>query len=87
MMRGPIQKCPELAPASPLGANDGRAKWASGAVIGGSVRSLTTPSSDEAQAERRQASARHSITDRTALFFTKQNLQIEKSGATAGHEG
>jgi hypothetical protein len=47
-MGAPIQKppeCPELTPASPPGAYDGRAKWAEVDVIGGSkgADSVTTP--------------------------------------------
>ena len=40
------QKCPELTPASPPGAYDGREKWAEVDVIGGSkgADSFTTPS-------------------------------------------
>ena len=60
----PVQKCPALEPASPFGANEGRAKWASAAVLGGSPppRSVTTPScGDEAQAESSHAMVKPSI--------------------------
>ena len=86
-LRGPIQKCPVLDPASPLGANDGREKWAAVLVIGGSfeVLSVTTPSSGpEAQAESSHAIIKANIPNDTARLFTKRNLPIELPDATAG---
>ena len=88
-MRGPIQKCPLLDPASPLGANDGRWKWASVAVIFGSLdRSVTTPSWDsEAQAERSHTIIEASIPHHAARLFTKRNLLIEDPDATTAIRG
>src|SRR6516164_8793262 len=84
-MLGPIQKCPELLPPSPLGAYDGRGKWASVAVIFGSVfRSVTTPFwGSEAQAESNHAIIKASIPHQAARLFTKRNLLIEDRDATA----
>jgi hypothetical protein len=81
-----IQKCPELLPPSPLGAYDGFGKWASIAVIFGSVfRSVTTPSWDsEAQAQSSQAIIKASIPHQAARSFTERNLLIEKPDATSG---
>ena len=80
----PIQKCPELDPDSPFGAYDGRAKWASVAVIFGSVDpSVTTPSWDcEAQAESSHTIIKASIPHQAARLFTKRNLLIEDRDAT-----
>src|SRR5262245_39656217 len=77
-LRGPIQTCPELAPASPLGAYDGRGKWAAVAVIAGPpARSVTTPSSgDEAQAESNHAITKARIPHHEERLFTKRNLLI-----------
>jgi len=81
-----IQKCPEVDPASPLGAYEGRGKWASVAVIFGSVfRSVTTPSWDsEAQAESSHAIIKATIPHHAAGLFTKRNLLIEERDATTG---
>src|SRR4030095_5267189 len=78
----PIQKCPELVPASPPGAYDGRAKWAAALVIGGSfcADSVTTPpSGDEAQAESSHAITNASIPDHAERLFTKPNLPVAES--------
>jgi hypothetical protein len=86
----PIQKCPELVPDSPLGAYDGRAKWAAVLVIGGSVGadSVTTPSwDDEAQAESSHAITKGSTAYHAACLFTKPNLLIEETVATSGIRG
>src|SRR5215472_11178150 len=85
----PIQKCPELLPPSPLGAYDGFGKWASIAVIFGSVfRSVTTPSWDsEAQADSKQAIIKASIPHHAACLFTTRNLLIDDPGATSGTRG
>jgi hypothetical protein len=83
----PIQKCPELDPLSPLGAYDGRGKWAAVAVMAGSVdpRSVTTPSSlDEAHAERRHAINKTSTARHTRRLFTKPNLLSAEPDATSG---
>jgi hypothetical protein len=77
------QKWPEVLPDSPLGANDGRGKWASVAVIAGSVRSVTTPvsESDEQQASS-HPTVKQSIAQHAARLFTNRNLLIEHRGAT-----
>ena len=83
----PTQKCPELIPASPPGAYDGRAKWAEVDVIGGSVGpdSVTTPSwGDEAQAESSHAITKASIPHHAERLFTKPNLAMAKPHATSG---
>jgi hypothetical protein len=82
----PIQKCPELDPLSPLGAYDGRGKWAAVAVIPGSVppRSVTTPSwGDEAQAESSHAITKAIIPHHAERLFTKPNLLIAEPDATS----
>ena len=83
----PIQKCPELDPASPLGPYDGRGKWAAVAVIGGSkgADSVTTPSwGDEAQANRSHAITKASTPPHAARLFTKPNLLSTEPDATSG---
>ena len=85
----PIQKCPELVPLSPLGAYDGRWKWAAVAVIGGSegADSVTTPSwGDEAQAESSHAITKVSIPQHAARLFTKPNLLCPGPDATRAIE-
>jgi hypothetical protein len=78
-----IQKCPELIPAPPEGANDGRAKWASGEYVPGSVDSVTTPSSlDEAQAESRHPITKEITPHKTARFSTEANVPIAQPDAT-----
>ena len=83
----PIQKCPELDPPSPFGAYEGFGKWASIAVICGSVfRSVTTPFwGSEAQAESSHAIAKATIAHHPAYLFTKPNLPIEQADATNGN--
>lgn len=84
------QKCPELTPASPPGAYDGRAKWAEVDVIGGSkgADSFTTPcSGDEAQAESSHTITKPSIPHLTERLFTKPNLLITEPDATSGTRG
>jgi len=85
----PIQKCPELDPPSPFGAYEGFGKWASIAVIFGSVfRSVTTPSWDsEAQAQSSHAIIKASIPPHAACLFTTRNLLIDDFDATSGIEG
>jgi hypothetical protein len=83
----PAQKCPELIPASPPGAYDGRGKWAEVDVIGGSVGpdSVTTPSwGDEAQAESSHAITKASVPRHAERLFTKPNLAMAKPDATSG---
>jgi len=82
----PIQKCPELDPPSPFGAYEGFGKWASIAVICGSVfRSVTTPFwGSEAQAESSHVIIKASIPHHAARLLTKRNLLIEKPDATTG---
>jgi hypothetical protein len=80
-----IQKCPELIPASPPGAYDGRPKCAAVDVWCSPVSSLTTPSSgDEAQAESSHATASTRIPHQTACLFTEPNLLIAERDATSG---
>jgi hypothetical protein len=87
-MGGPIQKCPELIPASPPGAYDGRGKWAAVDVVCCSVDSVTTPSwGDEAQAESSHAITKTSIPHHAASLFTKPNLRITEPDATTGTRG
>src|SRR5262249_33724019 len=84
------QKCPELVPPSPLGAYDGRGKWAAVSVICGSVGvdSVTTPSwGEEAQAESRHAISKASTADKAACFVTGANLLLAKLDATGGAGG
>lgn len=78
-----IQKCEELIPPSPEGANDGRAKCASGEYVPGSVDSVTTPSSlDEAQAESRHPITKEIAPHKAAYFFTEANVSIAAPDAT-----
>ena len=89
-MGGPIQKCPELVPASPPGAYDGREKWAEVDVIGSSVGadSVTTPSwGDDAQAESSHAITIASMPHHPERLFTKPNLLITGPDATSGTQG
>ena len=88
-MDTPIQnpECPELIPVSPLGAYDGREKWAVVESMGASVgaNSLTTPSwRDEAQAESSHAITKASIPNHAAPLFTRANLLITKRDANSG---
>lgn len=82
-----IQKCPELIPASPPGAYDGRGKWAAVDVMRSPVCSVTTPSWGEAQAESSHAITETSIPHQAARLFTKQNLLITGRDATSGTRG
>jgi hypothetical protein len=77
----PDQKCPELIPLSP-GAYDGGGKCAAEDVIPGSGRSVTTPSSLEAQAESRHVVTKATNPDKAAPFFTEANVPIAESHAT-----
>jgi hypothetical protein len=88
-MGAPIQKCPELIPASPPGAYDGREKWAEVDVIFGSdASSVTTPSwGDEAQAESSHVSTKRSIPHHAERLFTKPNLLIARPAATSEIRG
>jgi hypothetical protein len=88
-MEVPIQKCPELIPASPPGAYDGREKWAEVDVIPGSdAFSVTTPSwGDEAQAESSHAITKARIPHDAAPLFTKPNLLIAGPPATSEIRG
>ena len=82
--RDPIQKCPELIPASPPGAYDGRPKWAAVDVWCSAVSSLTTPSSgDEAQAESSHATTNTRMPHHGARLLTKPNLLIAERHATS----
>ena len=84
-MGDPIQKCPELIPASLPGAYDGRPKCAAVDVWCSPVSSLTTPSSgEEAQAESSHAITKASIPHHAACLFTKPNLLIAERHATSG---
>ena len=75
-----------LDPESPFGAKEGFEKWASTAVIFGSVLfSVTTPFwGSEAQAESNHAITKANIPHHVAHLFTKPNLLIEEPGATSG---
>jgi hypothetical protein len=92
-MRAPIQnpECPELIDVSPLGAYDGRGKWAAVDVIGGSIAapdSVTVPSwGDEAQAESSHAITKARIPHDAAPLFTKPNLLIAGPPATSEIRG
>src|SRR4030095_4938536 len=80
-------ECPELDPASPLGAYDGRGKWAAVAVNCGSedTDSVTTPSwGDEAQAASSHAISKATIPPHAARLFTKPNLLSTEPDATSG---
>ena len=85
----PIQKCPELIPASPPGAYEGRAKWAEVDVLGRSpAGSVTTPSwGDEAHAESSHAITKANIPHSAARLFTKPSLPITEANATGGTRG
>jgi len=90
-MGAPIQnpECPELIDVSPLGAYDGRAKWAAVDVIPGwDAFSFTTPSwGDEAQAESSHAITKARIPHDGAPLFTKPNLLIAELAATSEIRG
>ena len=86
-MGAPIQnpECPELIAESPLGAYDGRAKWAAVDVVCCSVDSVTTPSwGEEAQAESSPAITKASVIYNAARLFTKPNLLSTEPDATSG---
>jgi hypothetical protein len=78
-----------LDPESPFGAKEGFEKWASTAVIFGSVLfSVTTPFwGSEAQAESNHAIVNASIAQHAACLFTTPNLLIEEPYATNGIRG
>jgi hypothetical protein len=81
-----LQKWPELIPASPPGAYDGRAKWAEVDVLGRSpAGSVTTPScGDDAHAESSHAITKASIPHNAAHLFTARSLLSTGTNATGG---
>jgi hypothetical protein len=84
-MGAAIQKCGELSPPSPLGAYEGRWKWAAVDVMCCEGSSVTTPSSwDEAQAESSHVTTNTRIPQHAACLFTKRNLLIAERHATSG---